>query len=233
MLNVISFKCGKNSILPHCIELLNEGCNRLLLEFCIEEFETGSVKINNADYTIYNSANVVEVPENLIVSGAKINVTYEDISFYLQVADETDGDMIVKQNGSNYDVTFFKKSAANGSGSCDCDLTKYYTKIEIDRMLVVDDELSLESENPVQNKVVTKRLEELFQYVSDGKRLIASAITEKQVPTKPDATFKTMHDNILAIKQYSTSQFMVHLKCYDGMTSLKTISFVNMEEIKE
>lgn len=40
---------------------------------------------------------------------------------------------------------------------------------------------------------------ELFTSVSNGKSLVASAITDKGVPTAADATFQTMHDNILEI----------------------------------
>lgn len=43
------------------------------------------------------------------------------------------------------------------------------------------------------------KLEEVFQSVSDGKELIASAITDKGVTTASDATFQTMANNIGAI----------------------------------
>jgi len=41
---------------------------------------------------------------------------------------------------------------------------------------------------------------ELFTSVSEGKALIASAVTDKGVQTPADASFQTMHNNILAIK---------------------------------
>lgn len=47
---------------------------------------------------------------------------------------------------------------------------------------------------------VSKEIELLKKSVSDGKSLVASAITEKGVETAADATFQTMHDNILDIK---------------------------------
>ncbi len=46
---------------------------------------------------------------------------------------------------------------------------------------------------------VDAAIKELFQYASDGKTLIASAITGKGVTTASDATFQTMRDNILSI----------------------------------
>ena len=65
--------------------------------------------------------------------------------------------------------------------------------------ITVDSELSTTSTNPVQNKVITARLDEVFQSVSNGKALIASAITDKGVPTQSDATFAVMAENISQI----------------------------------
>ena len=45
-------------------------------------------------------------------------------------------------------------------------------------------------------KTVETRLNEVFQSVSNGKSLIASAITDKGITTAADATFQTMADNI-------------------------------------
>lgn len=59
-----------------------------------------------------------------------------------------------------------------------------------------DSALSDSSTNAVQNKVITARLNEVFQSVSDGKSLVASAITDKGVATASDATFQTMATNI-------------------------------------
>lgn len=44
-------------------------------------------------------------------------------------------------------------------------------------------------------------IDELFTSVSDGKSLIASAITDKGVNTSADASFQVLKDNILKIKQ--------------------------------
>ena len=43
-------------------------------------------------------------------------------------------------------------------------------------------------------------LEQCFQSVSNGKALVASAITDKKVPTDADATFETMANNIKDLK---------------------------------
>lgn len=47
---------------------------------------------------------------------------------------------------------------------------------------------------------VQSAVSELFTSVSEGKALIASAITDKGVDTAADATFQAMRDNILTIK---------------------------------
>ena len=63
----------------------------------------------------------------------------------------------------------------------------------------IDSQLSTTSENPVMNKVITARMNEVFQSVSNGKAAVASAITDKGVPTASDATFNTMANNIRSI----------------------------------
>ena len=45
-------------------------------------------------------------------------------------------------------------------------------------------------------ETVEARLNEVFQSVSNGKSLIASAITDKGITTAADATFQTMANNI-------------------------------------
>ena len=72
----------------------------------------------------------------------------------------------------------------------------YVKKTEVPSGSIVDSELSETSVNPVQNKVVTAKLNEVFQSVSNGKSLIASAITDKGITTAADATFQVMADNI-------------------------------------
>lgn len=64
----------------------------------------------------------------------------------------------------------------------------------------VDDALSDESTNPVQNKAVNKAIDELKKSVSDGKIKVANAITGKGVTTATDATFDTMAKNISIIE---------------------------------
>lgn len=62
--------------------------------------------------------------------------------------------------------------------------------------VIVDAELSVTSKNPVQNKVITEKLNEVFQSVSNGKELLASAITDIGIDVEPDATFSEMAEII-------------------------------------
>ena len=64
----------------------------------------------------------------------------------------------------------------------------------------VDNELSDFSTHPVENRVIKARLDEVFQSVSNGKELVASAITDKGVPTGATDSFATMADNISRIE---------------------------------
>ena len=47
---------------------------------------------------------------------------------------------------------------------------------------------------------IDTKYNELFQSVSNGKKLVASAITDKGIVTDATATFETMADNILVIQ---------------------------------
>ena len=73
------------------------------------------------------------------------------------------------------------------------------TKFVPQAWIGIDSQLSTTSENPVMNKVITARMNEVFRSVSNGKALVASAITDKGVPTASDATFATMANNISQI----------------------------------
>ena len=87
--------------------------------------------------------------------------------------------------------------------------------------VIVDSALNEESENPVQNKVVTQRLLEVFQYVSKRKQIIAEAITDRKVPTSATESFEVMADNIRRIPTVSYGQIfneplMLHFTKVEG-----------------
>ena len=101
--------------------------------------------------------------------------------------------------------------------------------------IIIDSELSVNSENPVQNKVVTAKLNEVFQSVSEGKSKVAAAITDKGQPTAADATFQTMADNIEKIS--ATKEQYLKSICYLSDLPFTNVGqFVNTfvtNEIKE
>ena len=56
-----------------------------------------------------------------------------------------------------------------------------------------------------------QRIDDCFQSVSDGKALVASAITGKGITTASDATFETMAANIGSIKQLESDSGSVYI----------------------
>lgn len=115
-----------------------------------------------------------------------------------------------------------------GGGSCGCNImiltaaeydaittkdpdTLYFIKtengIDLGGSIEVDDELNSDSDNPVTNRAITKaiddvneELQQVFQSVSSGKAIVASAITDMGISTANDATFETMGQNIRNIQ---------------------------------
>ena len=83
----------------------------------------------------------------------------------------------------------------------------------------VDKELNINSENPVENKVISSKLEELDtklidikKSVSDGKSKVASAITEKGVSTEATDTFDIMAENIGQIENGTKNTITIYSK---------------------
>lgn len=60
----------------------------------------------------------------------------------------------------------------------------------------IDEVLDENSIRPVQNKVITKEINEIKKSVSDGKSKVASAITDKGVNTEATDTFDIMAENV-------------------------------------
>ena len=75
---------------------------------------------------------------------------------------------------------------------------------------------------------IQQEIKELFQYVSDGKKLIASTITDKGISTDANAEFKTMAQNIKSLSSSDETvlaTFAVisdthYYKNYDGVNKL-------------
>ena len=107
----------------------------------------------------------------------------------------------------------------------------YVKKTEVPSGSIVDSELSETSVNPVQNKIVTAKLNEVFQSVSNGKSLIASAITDKGITTAADATFQVMATNIGKISSgsdQSISNVLYAKSCNSNI--FKVLSKIKLSE---
>lgn len=67
------------------------------------------------------------------------------------------------------------------------------------------------AETKMEADTVQEAIDELFTSVSDGKTLIASAITDMGVKTEPDATFEQMGQNIRNIKAIPGNVYKIAL----------------------
>lgn len=101
----------------------------------------------------------------------------------------------------------------------------------------IDKELDINSENPVENKVISSKLEELDttlidikKSVSDGKSKVASAITEKGVSTEATDTFDIMAENIGQIKSGGFDEVIVSKDKYE-IPSQQLTSSIYLEEV--
>ena len=107
-------------------------------------------------------------------NGTTEEVTIEDISEY-------------DQHGSKF-------------GAGDINKTNQAVNEKFDSGDVVDPMLTTEPGFAADAYQTKLRLEECFQSVSDGKALVASAITDKKVPTDATDTFAEMEANIRKIR---------------------------------
>lgn len=105
----------------------------------------------------------------------------------------------------------------------------------------VDKELNINSENPVENKAISSKLEELNsalievkKSVSDGKSKVASAITDKGINTEATDTFDTMASNIGKIQtgislSRNIDTTLVEFDCADIKTIITHESYTELE----
>ena len=89
-----------------------------------------------------------------------------------------------------YDEYVYSNNAWEQVGVTDVDLSSYATKAEVGNL----------NNLPTTDKSsIVSAISETFTSVSNGKSLVASAITDKGISTSSDATFETMAQNIEAI----------------------------------
>ena len=130
----------------------------------------------------------------------EIHLTIGDVIYFHSSADVdcTETIYLEQQN------TLFESVAEK---LVECDRQFDYLNARIDNLL-----------NVAGVDEVTQRIEQVFQSVSDGKSLLADAITDKGIITSPEDTFAKMSANIKAI----TSE--------DGMHGIDTSSFTARPE---
>ena len=117
-----------------------------------------------------------------------LNENY-DIDVHNRNMDKIDEDL--KPIDDSYIIELFQHDGDTSSPK------DYYTKDESDEKFATKEEV----ENIDLSNLATKSdVENLKQSVSNGKQLIASAITDKEVPTSNTDSFQTMANNIRNIK---------------------------------
>ena len=112
--------------------------------------------------------------------------------------------------------TYVDNAIANASTSEEVLLSTYQTK--------TDDELI------TQNKTIVGAINETFQSVSNGKTLIASAITDKGISTSNTDTFETMANNIASIITGSGS---TEIKYVESIALDKNTATINLGETEQ
>ena len=130
-----------------------------------------------------------------------------DLSGYQTLIDSSnklDSDLVDDTNQTNKFVTSNEKSTWNGKydkpsgGIPKADLTsEIQTSLgKADDAAPKTDVGTLSNLSTTDKTSLVAAINELFQSVSNGKTLVASAITDKGVSTSSDATFATMAQNI-------------------------------------
>ena len=212
------------SCLCECLDRVNDGSNSIYLIVVTGDVLLPKLTLDGVSIGLQaNKENIVKVPESKFMANAAIRFNYSDNThtgntFTITFPDKLEGDLTLKRVDN---FTYNAKYTVIGSGTA---------------TVTVDDYLSETSENPVQNKVITKRLNEVFQSVSNGKREVASAITDKGVPTEANATFIVMADHIRQIETpspESKSQIVANVIVNDSVIVSSSINCTVDIEIKD
>ena len=102
--------------------------------------------------------------------------------------------------------------------------------------ITVDNELNSTSENPVQNKVINAKLDEVFQSVSNGKSLLETAITDKGSSVSKAGDVATFEELKTGITGINTGNIFVQLDEPTSKTGLwlktnSTNEVVNLNKV--
>ena len=183
-----------------CLDSVHDETNSIYLSLDVKNVTNPKLQIYK-DGTLVSTVTLISNQENLVIIptdlyGANAVITFKYLdddytgnTFTINFPATLEGNLLVKKVSEYiFDAQYTKTGGGSG------------------QTITVDDQLSISSKNPVENCVITAKLndldgemQEVFQSVSNGKALIASAVTDKGVPTASDATFSTMADNIESI----------------------------------
>lgn len=201
-------------------ELLKEGTARLKELKNTDSFE---VTVPDIDLKIGDIIGGIETNTNTYVARAIVNIIAKINDYKVELEykvgeDDTttskpssSGSSSTSSGGSVYNLPPANRETLGGVIIGDNINVDASGRISVDvQKITVDSELSSTSENPVQNKVIAVKLDAVFQSVSDGKDIIASAITDKGVSTNKDATFEQMAENIRKLSDGLPFMVMYH-----------------------
>lgn len=110
--------------------------------------------------------------------------------------------------------------------------------VKIADSCLIDEMLQEDSNNPVSNKTITKKFSELSKEVqeikksvSDGKELVAAAITEKGVATSKEDDFSTIANNIKNIPSGGDGKLLASQKIdFKGIASNNLGTYIIKED---
>lgn len=169
------------------VSTIDNGTNSLFLEIKADASKNPILEMPEKSIPITANDFMYQIENDLFIGDDELTFRIVDdmqtgTYFRISKVKSLEGNLFLKQI-SNF-IYRLSIQTKDGGGGCKC---------------IVDAELSSTSENAVQNKVITARLNEVFQSVSNGKALIASAVTDKGVDTESDASFADMAENIYLI----------------------------------
>lgn len=158
------------------------------------------------------SADVYEVGQNIMIVTLQVPDLWissvEENSIVYQYT--TDDQIISKLNENGFiQIGYYKLSALETQK---VDLSNYYTKEEIneqirgdgDSVIVIDNELSLDSTNPVQNKVIAKESIAYFPFEKISN--FAFKISDEVVERPSRITIDNFYEVSLGIPQYGSTE---------------------------
>lgn len=180
---------------------------------------TANVNPNTTD-SVWNSTGIIKYEE----AGSKVVFDSTDFKQIGEELIKINSDLItMNENITNADTTVLERKKALATK-----LNALYTEINTLLSTSLPTSYSevttfetMAEDLETAKSIVNEKLSQVFKSVSDGKKLVAAAITEKGVTTAEDATYQVMHDNIIsmALKQYNAGYGNGYL---DGQLSKNT-----------